>query len=206
MRRLRHFLATTLLVITSLDASSSKATSKVPIGRRLLVHAAPGTGGSLLLFLLAQSKNSIAFPNLKVPPPTVADLVDVPKECDVMLKVTMGDSNTSLIEAVERFQPDIKVLLVRHPASVAQALLPANGPLAASGRSRAGELLPRETVLRRLEWTWAMSGMQWDAVLLFEELLFNPAVARQKLRGAGFSDEALDAMDRMRRTKKDIER
>jgi hypothetical protein len=53
-------------------------------GRRILVHAAPGTGGSLLLFIMAQSHNSIAFPNLRVPPPSAKELADVPKEYDVV--------------------------------------------------------------------------------------------------------------------------
>lgn len=53
-------------------------------GRRILVHAAPGTGGSLLLFIMAQSHNSIAFPNLRVPPPSVKELADVPKDYDVV--------------------------------------------------------------------------------------------------------------------------
>jgi hypothetical protein len=158
------------------------------------------------MFLLGQTKDAVVFPNLHVPPPKVADLADVPKSCDVMLKVTMGDSNTTLIEAVERFQPDISILLVRYPASVAQHLQPATRGSGVSGQTRPGELLPRETVLRQLEWTWAMSAFQWDAIILFEELLFNPSVARQKLKNAGFSDVSLDSMDRMRRTKKDVER
>ena len=123
-----------------------------------------------------------------------------------MLKVTMGDSNTSLVEAIERFEPDVKILLVRHPASVAQAVGTASRGVGTLGRARGGELMPRDAVLSRLEWTWAMSGTQWDTVLLFEELLFNPAVARQKLRTAGFSEASLDSMDRMRRSKKDVER
>jgi len=183
----------------------------MPKGRRVLLHAAPGTGGSMLLFILAQSHDAVAFPNLRVPPPTAEDLKDVPRGYDVMLKVSMGDSNTSLIEAVERFKPDVKILLVRHPAAVASTLHWAPPPTGAAGKqAKAGPpsngLLPRETVLRRLEWAWSMSGLQWDAVLLFEELLFNPAVARQKLRAAGFSEASLDDMDRMRRTKKDVER
>jgi molybdopterin-biosynthesis enzyme MoeA-like protein len=54
------------------------------------VHAAPGTGGSLLLFIMAQSHNSIAFPNLRVPPPSVKELADVPAECDVVRQSSVG--------------------------------------------------------------------------------------------------------------------
>jgi hypothetical protein len=177
-------------------------------GRRVLVHAAPGSGGSLFTFLLAQNNNAIAFPNLRVAPPLVVDLADIPREADVILKVTLGDSNTSLIEAIERFQPDIKILLLKHPASLASILQPGGeqNRMKVSSKTRPGDLMSRETILKRLEWTWSMSSFQWDAIVLFEELLFNSAVIRQKLRGAGFSDFELDKMDRMTRTKKDIER
>ena len=37
-------------------------------------------------------------------------------------------------------------------------------------------------------------------------MLFTPSVTRQKLRGAGFTDRSLDQMDRLRRTKRDLER
>jgi hypothetical protein len=116
----------------------------------------------------------MVFPNLRVAPPSVAQLADVPPECDIILKLTMGDSNTTLSDAVRAFEPDINILLVRHPASIAQTLQPA--PRAPFQKNRPGDLVPRETLLRRLEWTWAMSALQWDAVILFEEILFNPAV------------------------------
>lgn len=104
--------------------------------------------------------------------------MDIPRDSDIILKVTLGDSNTSLIEAIERFKPDISILLLKHPASLA-ALLQSGGDVnrfTASKKTRPGELMPREVILRRLEWTWTMSAFQWDAIILFEELLFNSAV------------------------------
>ena len=220
------------------------ATTRKPRGRRILIHAAPGSGGSLLAFILAQAKDTIAFPNLRVPPPSPEELRDVPPSSDVVLKIPMGSPNMTLERAVNRFQPDIKILLVRHPAAVASALHSLRGKGRVGGvgggdddddkdddgdvnydnngkkssrkkitmaemaaQAAPGEFQGRERVLRALEWTWSSAQrMKWDAVLLFEEVLFNPAVTRQKLKSAGFGDIALDQMDRMRRTKKDLER
>lgn len=164
--------------------------------RRVLVHSAPGSGGSLLTFLLGQSTDTLCFPNLRSPPPRVTDLSDVPPELNIILKVGVGDSNTSLARAIESFEPHVKILVVRHPVFTA-------GPAATQ---QVNEILPRETILRRLEWVWGSSLIRWDAVILFEEVLFNPSVTRQKLKNAGFSDSALDSMDSLLRSKEKIER
>ena len=177
-------------------------------GRRILVYAAPGSGGSLLALILAQCKDSIAFPNLHVEPPTPDDLADVPGTCDIIVTVRLGSQNNSLVSVIDRFKPHIRILLLRHPATMAMIIGPDDRKQHLQFDSRIRKqrdvLTVRRHVLQIAEWTWTMR--EWDAVLLLEELLFNPSITRQKLRGAGFSDQALHRIDRMTRSKRDIER
>ena len=97
------------------------------------------------------------------------------------MKVTVGvDVNETLIQSLDAFRPDVKLALVRHPAHVLSEL---------HDVSKA----ERATVLKRMEVVWQTRN-EWDAVLILEDVIFNPSVTRQKLLAAGFSEEHLEAM------------
>ncbi len=205
-------LLTLSLAVKAQPLVQSYHTTKTPglQGRRILVYAAPGSGGSLLALILAQRKDSIAFPNLHVEPPTPNDLADVPGTSDIIVTVRLGSQNNSLASVIDRFNPHIRILLLRHPSTMSMIMGPDDRKQHSqfegrmSDRKQRDVLMVRRRVLQIAEWTWTMR--EWDAVLLFEELLFNPSITRQKLRGAGFSDQALHLIDRMSRSKRDIER
>ena len=106
------------------------------------------------------------------------DLSDVGPETSVILKVPLH-SDFGVVGYAQSFRPHVKILLVRHPAHVIAGLRRA--------KPGAYKQVPEpHLVAKRLDRAYQGSGVKYDAILVYEEIVWNRVIAQERFLKLGF--------------------
>ncbi len=164
--------------------------------------------------MLSQLPGSIAILNLQpnAAPPTPEDFSDVPPEATIIVKVSTDSThsffdlakvsikapflkliashkfNNRASATMQAFRPHKKALVIRQPAHLRSGLL---------RPTRKGSSLPvlsPDASLERLENVYKQAKKRFDAVFLYEEIVWNRATTAEKLRSLlGFTESEVSS-------------
>jgi len=137
---------------------------------RVLIYGMQSSGASLMAFLAAQGRDTLAVIDLwnpEVAPP-------IPHDGPIVIKATVGP--VSLAEHMASFRPTATVLVLRNPVHQIASL---------SRKSYRDFAIPLEAKLSTLDELLAGPADRFDLVLRYEELLLDPALTARKLDELG---------------------
>ena len=143
--------------------------------RRILVAGLPHSGASLVAASIMQIQYTVGVTDLdpNSPAPKASDFKDVAKGLFIVIRVTPSEKHT-LGDYVDAFRPDVKLVVVRHPAQ----------QLAALGVSQPGESFARQ--MKNMERSVQYKAAA-DEVIMFESMFFSRHLVARKLEAAGFT-------------------
>jgi len=155
---------------------------------KILIYGMQSSGASLLSWLLAQSPNSLAIIDLwsweNIP-----DFSDVKNVEHIIVKCCVSNKY-SLIDHTKSFDPDIKILFIRHPEANFTSLK--NKTYA----NESGNLITKFLILDNIDYKC------FNLVIRYEDLVNNPSLVISNLKKIGVSVEP--AYLSFKRNKKDI--
>ncbi len=141
---------------------------------RIFIYALQSSGASLLSYFLAQKKDSLAIIDLWIEGGVVPSFEDV-KVKDIIVKCCIL-KNVSLEEHLESFNPDKKILVLRHPYHNYASLKKKWHANSGGTIDEKFELL--EEIFKNRE--------KFDLVILYEDFVLNPLKFLNQIKKLNF--------------------